>query len=246
MNNRSCLILGSSSDVGRALAHQFSEKGFDILLASRRFDDEQKALKAELESKSTGNITHLVFEGTDYASHTAWVDAISECPDVVISVFGYLGSQEKASVDFEDAHQIIEANFVGHVSLLNAFADRMEKLGRGTIIGFSSVAGERGRESNYIYGAAKAGFTTYLSGLRNRLFHSNLHVITVLPGYIDTKMIKGIATPSFLTASVQEVASAVWRAYKKRKNKVYVLSAWRYIMFLIKSIPESIFKRFHL
>ena len=112
------------------------------------------------------------------------------------------------------------------------------------IVGISSVAGERGRQSNYIYGSAKAAFTAYLSGLRNRLFHHGVHVVTVKPGFVKTKMIENLpATPAMLTASPAKVASSVSKAIRRKKNTVFVLSAWALIMFVIRNIPEGVFKR---
>jgi len=108
------------------------------------------------------------------------------------------------------------------------------------------VAGERGRMSNYIYGASKAGLTTFLSGLRNRLAHSNVHVATINPGFIKTKMIGDLETPAPLTASAEEVAECIFKACKKKKNTTYVKSIWRLIMFIIRTIPEFVFKKLKL
>jgi short-subunit dehydrogenase len=132
------------------------------------------------------------------------------------------------------------------VSILNVVANEFEKLNDGLIIGISSVAGERGRQSNYLYGSAKAGFTAYLSGLRNRLFKSNVHVMTVKPGFMKTRMIEGIKTPGPLTASPEIAARKIFKAAQSRKNVVYILPVWRLIMFIIRSIPEGIFKKMKL
>ncbi|HTR29705.1 MAG TPA: SDR family NAD(P)-dependent oxidoreductase, partial [Puia sp.] len=114
--------------------------------------------------------------------------------------------------------------------------------------GISSVAGERGRQSNYFYGSAKAGFTAYLSGLRNRLFHKGVHVLTVQPGFVNTKMTENMPLPgpALLVASPELVADVVYKAVIKKKNVVYVKWFWRWIMLLVKSIPESLFKKLKL
>lgn len=118
------------------------------------------------------------------------------------------------------------------------------KIGKkGTIIGISSVAGERGRATNVIYCAAKAGFTSYMSGLRNTLFNYNIHVATIIPGFIKTKMLGDLKTPAPLTAQPEEVATAIWNAYAKKQDVVYVKWIWRYVMLVIKNIPEGIFKK---
>jgi short-subunit dehydrogenase len=117
---------------------------------------------------------------------------------------------------------------------------------QGVIVGISSVAGERGRQSNYIYGSAKAGFTAYLSGLRNRLQKENVHVLTVLPGFVYTKMTENLKLPKPLTAAPEEVGVAVYNGVVKRKNVVYVRWMWRWIMLIIKLVPESMFKKLKL
>src|SRR5690606_12784913 len=116
----------------------------------------------------------------------------------------------------------------------------------GTIVGISSVAGERGRQSNYLYGSAKAGFTAYLSGLRNALFSDNVHVVTVLPGFVYTKMTENLNLPKLLTAQPSEVADAIYAAVQKKKNTIYVRWFWKWIMLIIKCIPEFIFKKLKL
>jgi short-subunit dehydrogenase len=110
-------------------------------------------------------------------------------------------------------------------------------------VGISSVAGNRGRQSNYIYGSAKAGFTAYLSGLRNKLYHSKVHVLTVLPGFVNTRMTENLNLPKLLTAQPDEVGAAIYKAVKNKKDVLYVKWFWRWIMLIITSIPESMFKK---
>jgi short-subunit dehydrogenase len=116
----------------------------------------------------------------------------------------------------------------------------------GFIIALSSVAGERGRKSNYIYGAAKGGLTIYLSGLRNRLYHNNVRVISVLPGMVRTKMTAHLNISDRLLAETDEIAEDVYTAYKKNKDIIYTKWYWRFIMTIIKLIPEKLFKRLNL
>lgn len=122
----------------------------------------------------------------------------------------------------------------------------MERQRFGAIIGLSSVAGDRGRQSNFIYGSSKAGFTAYLSGLRNYLFDKKVHVLTVKPGFMDTKMTEGLPLNPKLTASPKQAAAHIYKAYKKQKNIAYVLPIWGFIMLIIKNIPEFIFKKMKL
>ena len=156
----------------------------------------------------------------------------------VICGIGFLGDQEKAMKDHQEAHKILTVNYNACVSLLNQAVNCI--VGGGFIIGISSVAGDRGRASNFIYGSAKAGFTAYLSGLRAYCSNKNIHVVTVKPGFVATKMTAHLALPKRLTASKEQVAQAIFKAQHGNKNIVYVKSIWRPIMFVIKHIPEFI------
>jgi len=157
-----------------------------------------------------------------------------------------LGDQTKAQEDFQEARRIVETNFLGAVSILEIVGRDFARRGHGFIIGISSVAGERGRQSNYLYGAAKGALTIYLSGLRNRLHKHGVRVITVLPGFVRTKMTGHLDLPEKLMAEADEVAEDIYAAYKKGKEIVYTKWLWRWIMVIIKSIPEKIFKRLTL
>jgi short-subunit dehydrogenase len=149
----------------------------------------------------------------------------------------------KARNDWNEAHLIIESNFTGAVSILDRIANQYAAEKKGVIVGISSVAGERGRQSNYHYGSAKAGFTAYLSGLRNRLFHNNVHVVTVQPGFTYTRMTENMKLPKLLTGHPVQVADSVYNAVQKKRNVVYVKWMWRWIMLVIRSLPEQVFKK---
>ena len=243
---KNCLILGSNSDLGQALAYKFASEGYNITLASRSVSDYQIRLKHDLSIKFGIPVYVAHFESTNYKLLNNFWDSLECIPDVVISVFGYLGNQDLAMEDFNESYRIINSNYVAQVALINTFIKRIKGKKQAAIIGVSSVAGERGRKSNYIYGSAKAGFTTYLSGLRNDLFNDNIHVMTVLPGFIQTKMLGDLKTPKVLTALPKEVANQIFNAYKTKKNRIYCLPIWRWIMLIIRCIPEFIFKRLSL
>jgi short-subunit dehydrogenase len=138
---------------------------------------------------------------------------------------------------------MINVNYTGAISILNIVANDFEKERRGFIVGVSSVAGDRGRKANYIYGSAKAGFSAYLSGLRNRLNDSGVQVLTVKPGFVNTKMTEGLDLPPKLTASPSEVAEDIFNAQQKGRNILYTKPIWMVIMLIIKHIPEFIFKK---
>ncbi len=240
------LILGANSDVAHALARKFAkENKADFYLASRNKELLDKKV-LDLKARYNVNAEAIVFDATDYASHKSFYDSLDPKPDGVVLAFGYLGDQEKAQSDFKEAGKIIHSNYTGAVSILETVAADFEQREHGFIIGISSVAGDRGRMSNYIYGSAKAGVTTFLSGLRNRLFKKKVHVMTVLPGFINTKMTENLDLPGLLTAEPSEVANDIYNAYKKKKNIIYTKWYWRIILRIIKSIPENIFKRLRM
>ena len=190
--------------------------------------------------------TGFQFDAAQFATHQEFYTSLGLHPDIVVCAFGYLGDQTIAQTDWDECNQILTSNYSGAVSVLNLIANEMESRKSGVIVGISSVAGDRGRQSNYFYGSAKAGFTAYLSGLRNRLFKSNVHVVTVKPGFVATKMTEGLKLPPPLTAKPEQVALKIFKAVEKRKNVIYVLSLWRWIMLVITVIPESIFKKLKL
>ena len=161
----------------------------------------------------------------------------------VISAIGYLGDQKKAQSNFREANKILDTNYTGITSLFNVIANDFEKRGSGFIVGISSVAGDRGRKSNYFYGSAKAAFTTYLSGLRNRLYEANVHVLTVKPGFVNTQMTAKMDLPTKLTAQPEEVAKDIYDAQNSKKDQLYTKWYWKWIMIIIKLIPEFKFKK---
>lgn len=239
------LILGAGSDMAVAIARQFAGNKYDIQLAARNVAS-LHALEQDLKIRYNVNASSHAFDATDFTGHAAFYVSLPAVPDITISVFGYLGSQEKAQSDWNEAARIIHTNYTGAVSVLNIISAEYAARGAGTIVGISSVAGERGRQSNYMYGSAKAGFTAYLSGLRNRLFHKGVHVLSVQPGFVYTRMTEHLKLPPLLTAQPQDVAKDIYNAVKGKKNVIYTKWFWRYIMLIIKSIPEFIFKKLKL
>jgi decaprenylphospho-beta-D-erythro-pentofuranosid-2-ulose 2-reductase len=240
------LILGANSEVAGAVARKFAqEERANVYLASRDLGLLQKQAR-DLEIRYQVKAQPLWFDAVDYAAHEAFYGRLDPKPDGVLLAFGYLGDQTKAQEDFQEARQIIETNFLGAVSILEIVAQDFARRGHGFIVGISSVAGERGRQSNYIYGAAKGALSIYLSGLRNRLHKRGVRVITVLPGFIRTKMTEHLDLPEKLMAEPGEVAEDIYTVFKKGKEIIYTKCLWRWIMVIIKAIPEKIFKRLKL
>ena len=239
------LILGATSDIAIALAHRFAQAGCNITLAARACERLAETV-TDLEIRHNIKAKTVEFDALNYAGHTDFYDGLATKPDVAICVFGYLGDQKVAQANFAEAEKIIDSNYTGAVSILNIIANDFEQRRAGTIIGISSVAGDRGRQSNYVYGSAKAAFTAYLSGLRNRLAKAGVHVITVKPGFVRTKMTAGMPLPAPVTAKPERVASDVFNAFAKQRNQVYTLWMWQFIMLIIRHIPEGIFKKMNL
>lgn len=236
------LLLGASSDMAIAIAKKYASAGYAIQLAARNATRLQP-LQSDLTIRSGATCTLHEFDAESPGSHPAFFESLTTKPDISICIFGYLGDQQRAQSDWTECERIIQVNYTGAVSILNIIANHYAAQQTGVIAGVSSVAGERGRQSNYIYGSAKAGFTAYLSGLRNRLFHDKVHVVSVQPGFVYTRMTEGLPLPKLLTAKPEDVAATVFKAIEKKKNIVYVKWFWRWIMLIIKSIPEFMFKK---
>jgi decaprenylphospho-beta-D-erythro-pentofuranosid-2-ulose 2-reductase len=243
--SKNALILGATSDMALALARKFASEGFSITLAARNVA-RLKATQADLQIRHRVPVDVVRFDAKEVNNHKEFYSSLRVPPDVVICVFGLLGDQIKAQTEWSSCEEILLSNYVGAVSILNIVANNMEARKDGVIIGISSVAGERGRQSNYLYGSAKAGFTAYLSGLRNRLCKAGVHVMTVKPGFVRTRMIENMKTPDALTAMPTQVANEIYNGMAKRKDVIYTKSIWRPVMYVIKSIPESIFKKLKL
>ena len=235
------LIIGAKSDIAKATAREYAKQGYDLYLAARN-SEELEAFRQDVVTRTQRTVELCELDILDYKSHQDFYDQLEEKPLGVISAVGYLGEQEKAQSDFTEAQQIMDTNYTGVVSLFNIIADDFEKRRSGFIVGISSVAGERGRKSNYIYGSSKAAFTAYLSGLRNRLYDAQVHVLTVNPGFVATKMTEGMDLPEKLTAQPEAVAEDIYKAQQKGNNILYTKWIWRWVMLVIKMIPEWKFK----
>ena len=236
------LIVGAKSDIAKAVAREYARNGYNIYLAGRAVE-EMEAFVTDLKVRSGCKVKALELDILDYASHQAFYDGLEEKPLGVVVAVGYLGEQSKAQNSFEEAKKIMDTNYTGVVSILNIIANDFEARRSGFIVGISSVAGERGRKSNYIYGSAKSALTAYLSGLRNRLYEAQVDVLTVKPGFVDTAMTAGMDLPAKLTAQPDEVAEDIYKAQQGKKSVIYTKWLWRWIMLIITSIPEWQFKK---
>jgi short-subunit dehydrogenase len=239
------LILGARSDIGKAVAHKFASLGHPIQLAARNAST-LEADRSDIELRHGVGVTLHEFDALATETHEAFVASLPRLPHIAMCAVGLLGQQTDNERDIQAAVSVMRSNYEGPASILAVLANGFEQRGNGTLIGISSVAGERGRATNYVYGSAKAGFTAFLSGLRNRLAKRGVHVVTVLPGFVATQMTEGMDLSPRLTAQPSEVADAIARAVGRRKDVIYVRSIWRVIILIIRNIPEHTFKRLKL
>ena len=235
------LIIGAKSDIAKATAREYAKNGYDLYLAAKNVS-ELEDFGNDVTFRTERSIKLVNLDILDYKSHQSFYDGLDEKPEGVISAVGYLGEQKRAQVDFAETQRIIDTNYTGVISLFNIIANDFEKRKSGFMVGISSVAGERGRKSNYIYGSAKAALTAYLSGLRNRLYDAQVHVLTVKPGFVATKMTVDMDLPEKLTAQPEEVATDIYKAQQKGQSVLYTKWIWKYVMLVIKMIPDWKFK----
>nr|WP_249789024.1 SDR family oxidoreductase [Bradyrhizobium sp. BRP19] len=236
------MVLGGSSDIGRATARAFAKAGYDVGLAGR----DVGALEpdaADLRARYDVEVGVHTFDVLDTASFEGFVGGLPALPDVVISIVGLLGVQQQAESDLAQATAIMRSNYEGPALILGLFAEKFLGRGSGTLVGVSSVAGDRGRASNYVYGSAKAGFSAFLSGLRARASRGGVHVVTVKPGFVRTRMTEGMKLIGPLTVEAPVVGAAILRAVESKTDIVYVSGRWRLVMLIIKTLPEAVFKK---
>ena len=241
------LILGVTSPIARALAAEYATTGHDLFLAARD-EDEAGRIASDLAIRHEVVVRHAAFDALDLASHAAFVAAVEEALgpiDVAVIAFGAMGDQVDAQRDITNARRIVDTNYTGALSVCEELAERMSQRGAGSIVGISSVAGERGRKSNYVYGSAKGAFTLYLGGLRNRLASVGVNVLTVKLGFVDTRMTFGMQTPLPI-ASPADAARAIYTAERRGRDVIYYPRFWRPIMGIIRAIPERVFKKLNL
>ena len=239
---RTALVIGATSDIGRAIARELAGGGCALQLAARdtvRLEREARDLRVRTGAAVAAHRCDVL----DEDGGVSLLDILDPLPDAAVCVVGLLGDQAENQRDGRAAERVMRTNYVGPALLMGALAERFERRGRGVLVGVSSVAGERGRAANYVYGSAKAGFTAFLSGLRGRLAASGVHVVTVKPGFVRTRMTAGMDLPARLTATPEEVAARVVVAIQRRRDVVYVRRVWRPIMFVLRTLPESLFKR---
>lgn len=241
------LIIGATSAIAQECARLFASEGNQIFLVGRN-KEKLLAVSSDLNARYQIQTDFFTADLNNFDMHERIIkDAVMALGeiDIVLIAHGSLGIQKDCTHDFKLVLHEINTNFLSAVSLLGIIANIMEKQGHGTIAVISSVAGDRGRQSNYIYGSSKGALSIFLQGLRNRLYPCGVNVITIKPGFVDTPMTDGMKK-GILFTNPETIAKGILTAIKKRKDIVYLPYFWRWIMTVINLIPESIFKKLKL
>jgi len=243
-NKSTSALLGANSGLGVAIARRLAEQGESLILLAR---DESKLNQTadDLRARGAEVVTHVVdFDNLD--AHDDIVNKIGSA-DHIYTLYGTLPDQTLCEQNWDTTMAALHTNFVSAVSLLGRLANEFEQRGHGSLVVVSSVAGDRGRKSNYVYGTAKGALSIFCAGLRNRLAGSGVHVLTVKPGFIDTPMTAHIEKkPAVLWVDADRVAADIVKASAARKNVLYTPWFWRFILLIIRLVPEPVFKRLSL
>lgn len=241
------LIIGATSAIAQEVAKLYAKSGSQLFLVARN-KEKLDQVAQDLDVRGATAVTTHVCDLTDATRHNEILrvaDKTLDGIDISLIAHGTLPEQKDCESSIEQTLQEFQINLISVVSVLTLLGNYFEKQGKGCIAVISSVAGDRGRQSNYVYGAAKGGLTIFLQGLRNRLCKTGVCVLTIKPGFVITPMTKNFKK-GILWVQPKQVAKSIVRAVRRRKNVVYVPWFWRWIMLIIRSIPENIFKRMSL
>ena len=242
------LVIGATSAIAQATARLWATQGHRLYLVGR---DEARlqTIAGDLKIRGATTVALATLDVNDFARHGAVLDAATAALgglDIVLIAHGTLGDQSASEADFSVALQEFNTNAISVISLLTHLANRFEIQRQGTIAVISSVAGDRGRQSNYVYGTAKGAVTVFLQGMRNRLHRSGVQVLTIKPGFVDTPMTADIDKKGPLWARPEAIAQAILRGIEQRRDVIYAPWFWRWILAVIRLIPERLFKRLRL
>jgi len=245
---KNILILGATSAIAEAVARKMADRGDRFYLLARN-KERLDTIASDLAIRGAKEVKVSTFDANDTASHQAcletaysWLETI----DVALVAHGTLGDQKESETDADYALQELQTNAISTISLLTHLANIMETQGKGTLAVISSVAGDRGRPSNYVYGTAKAAVSTFCEGLQARLYKKSIHVLTIKPGMVETPMTDGMDLPAVLLAKPEQVATDILNAIEKKKDLLYTPWYWKYVMMGIIHTPIKLFKKLNL
>jgi decaprenylphospho-beta-D-erythro-pentofuranosid-2-ulose 2-reductase len=242
---QSVLVLGGGSDIALATCRVLAERRRARVVLAARKPEALDDAAASVRAAGASEVSVIAFDATDFASHEAFVrDAFDRFGDfdVVIVAFGVLGDQAAAQTDGASAVDIVQTNFTGVVSISVPLAVRMEQQGHGSLVLLSSVAGERARRANFVYGSSKAGADAFFQGLGDRLAGRGVHVMIVRPGHVVTKMTAGM-DPAPLATTPDAVAAAIAKGLDRGSETIYVPPALRLVMSGLRHLPRAVYRR---
>lgn len=241
------LIIGATSAIAEATARRFAQQGAHLYLLARNHE-RLEGLAADLKIRGAASVAYAALDANDFDCHEAVLErTIKDMGgiDVALIAHGTLGDQKACERSFEMTLRELNTNAISVMSLLTHLANHLEAQRHGTIAVIGSVAGDRGRQSNYVYGTAKGAVSLFLQGLRNRLYKSGVHVLTIKPGFVDTPMTAELKK-GLLWAKPEAIAQSIVQSIDKKKDEIYAPFFWRFVMAVICNIPEKIFKRMNL
>ena len=241
------LALGATSAIAEATLRLFAARGARFFLVARN-PDKLHAVAADLRTRGAGSVATQVMDLDDTSAHAAMLAAAAEnlgTIQIALLAHGVLGDQPQAEASYPAAEAILGTNFLAPVSMITWLANYFEGSRQGTLAVISSVAGDRGRKSNYVYGASKGALNIFLDGVRNRIDRSGVQVLTIKPGFVATPMTAHLPQNA-LFAHPSAVARGIVRAIETRKDVVYVPAFWGLIMLIIRSVPGRVFKKLNL
>lgn len=242
---KNIVIVGATSAIATACARNWAEEGERFVLIARNTAHLEQ-VAADLDARGAAHVTCCALDINDVNAHAAALDqCVAELGtlDIVLLAPGTLPDQTACERDASLAMREFQTNALSLIAFMTPLANLLEAQRSGTLAVISSVAGDRGRPSNYVYGSAKAALSTFCDGLRARLFKAGVHVLTIKPGFVDTPMTAGLPLPKMLVATPQHVAAEISRAIDTRRNVLYTPWFWVGIMAVIRSLPEFMFKR---
>lgn len=245
MNEGTALVVGATSGMARWASVELARRGWKLILAGRDMD-ELNRIAADIEVRTGSHALVEEFHGEDLESIGLWWRKLrGDHEDLrgVLVAYGEMPDQDEVNQKPDLALTTMLLNYNSPVYLLLHVARDFEEQRHGWIAAISSVAGDRGRPGNYLYGSAKGGFSHFLEGLRARLSHAGVHVTTIKPGFVDSPMTFGLKLPPLPIADPRDVGKVIVQAIEGHKDVVYVPGFWRLVMFIIRSVPEKIFKR---
>lgn len=242
------LIIGATSAIACAAARKWANQGAEFFLVARN-QEKLVQISADLMARGAAASTHHVMDATDVQAHAAMLQACLDTfrqIDIVLIAHGTLPDQQACEANVETALQEFANNGTSVIALLTILANHMALQRCGTLAVISSVAADRGRPSNYLYGSAKAAVSTFCEGLRARLYKAGVHLITIKPGFVDTPMTQGLKLPKALVASADTVGGIIVAHIERKTDVLYVPRFWTLIMMIIRNVPQFVFKKINL